>query len=98
VIVQALRDKTVQALYSQHLEFQRHEQSATELLRELEGVIANLEPQAQDRIRQYETRIRELERQLADKEDENRELIRVQIESTRRDIARTLSGVGWEAN
>ncbi len=98
VIVQALRDKTVQALYSQHLEFQRHEQSAAELLRELEAVIANLEPQAQDRIHQYETRIRELEQQLANKEEENRELIRVQIVSTRRDIARTLSGSEWEAN
>jgi hypothetical protein len=98
VIVQALRDKTVQALYSQRQEFLRHEQSATELLRELEQVIANLEPRTQDKIRQYETRIRDLEQQLADKEDENRELIRVQIESTRRDIARTLSGAGWEAN
>lgn len=98
VIVQALRDKTVQALYSQHQDFLRHEQSATDLLRELEVVIANLEPQTQDKLHQYETRIRELEQQLADKEDENRELIRVQIESTRRDIARTLSGAGWEAN
>lgn len=98
VIVQALRDKTVQALYSQHQDFLRHEQSATDLLRELEEVIANLEPQTQDKLHQYESRIRELEQQLADKEDENRELIRVQIESTRRDIARTLSGAGWEAN
>lgn len=98
VIVQALRDKTVQALYSQHQEFRRHEQSATELLRELEEVIANLEPRTQEKIRQFETRIRELELQLAEKEDENRELIRVQIESTRRDIARTLSSAGWEAN
>lgn len=98
IIVQALRDKTVQALYTQHQEFMRHEQSATDLLRELEEVIANLEPRTQDKIRQYETRIRDLEQQLADKEDENRELIRVQIESTRRDIARTLSGAGWEAN
>jgi hypothetical protein len=98
VIVQALRDKTVQALYSQHQEFLRHEQSATDLLRELEEVIAKLEPRTQDKIRQYETRIRELEQELSNKEDENRELIRVQIASTRRDIARTLSSAGWEAN
>lgn len=98
IIVQALRDKTVQALYSQHQQFLRHEQSATDLLRELEEVIANLEPRTQDKLREYETRIRELEEQLAEKEDENRELIRVQIASTRRDIARTLSSAGWEAN
>jgi hypothetical protein len=98
VLIRALRDRTVQALYSQHQEFLAHEKSATELLKDFENRIATLEPRAQEKIRGYELRIEELERQLADKEEENRELIRNQIESTRREIARELTGTGFENN
>ena len=98
VLVRALRDRTVQALYSQHQEFLAHERSATELLKDFEQRIATLEPRAQEKIRRYELRIEELERQLADREEENRELIRNQIENTRREIARELIGAGFENN
>jgi len=98
VLIRALRDRTVQALYSQHREFLAHERSATELLKDFENRIATLEPRAQEKIHRYELKIEELERQLADKEAENRELIRNQIESTRREIARELSGVNFENN
>jgi len=98
ILVHALRNRTVQALYSQHREFLAHERSATELLKEFEQRIASLEPRTQDKIRRYEARINELEQQLADKEAENRELIQRQIENTRREIERELSGVGFENN
>jgi hypothetical protein len=98
VLIRAMRDRTVQALYSQHKEFLAHERSATELLKDFEKRIASLEPRAQEKIRGYEIRIEELERQLADREEENRELIRNQIESTRREIARELTGAGYENN
>ena len=98
ILVRALRDRTVQALYSQHREFLAHEKSATDLLKDFERRIATLEPGSQQKIRRYEARIEELERKLADKEAENRELIQRQIESTRREIARELTGVGFENN
>ncbi|MEZ5276449.1 MAG: hypothetical protein R3F07_08730 [Opitutaceae bacterium] len=98
VIVRALRDRTVQALYSQHKDFLEHERSATELLREFEERVASLEPRTQAKIRSYEAKIEELERQLADKEEENRELIRIQIQNTRKEMARAMSGSDWEAN
>ena len=98
VIVRALRDRTVQALYSQHKDFLHREQSATELLREFEERIASLEPRAQAKIRSYEAKIAELEKQLSEREEENRELIRMQIQNTRREMARALSGSEWESN
>jgi hypothetical protein len=98
VLVRALRDRTVQALYSQHREFLAHEKSATDLLKDFERRIAALEPGSREKIRRYEARIEELERKLADKEAENRELIQRQIESTRKEIARELTGVGFENN
>ena len=98
VLVRALRDRTVQALYSQHQEFLAHEKSATDLLKDFERRIATLEPGSREKIRRYEVRIEELEQKLADKEAENRELIQRQIESTRKEIARELTGVGFENN
>ena len=98
VLVRALRDRTVQALYSQHQEFLAHEKSATDLLKDFERRIATLEPGSREKIRRYEVRIEELEQKLANKEAENRELIQRQIESTRKEIARELTGVGFENN
>ena len=41
----------------------------------------------QDRLRSYEERILNLEKELAERSQENRELLRLKIEMTRRQLA-----------
>ena len=55
-------------------------------VRELEERLARLQPKILAKIQEYETRIAELEDQLAQKESENRDLIRARIEEVRRKL------------
>lgn len=72
---------------------QRAEQDVSELERRLEKLHAPLE----DRLKAYEQRIAELERDLAAKGAQNRELIQARIESARQKLAseRAKTPVSW---
>jgi hypothetical protein len=85
-LARELRDRVVQSLYTQRDDLLKAERSATMSVRELEERLARLQPRILAKIQEYETRIKELEDQLAQKESENRDLIRARIEEVRRKL------------
>ena len=72
---------------------QRAEQEVAELEQRLEKLHAPLE----ERLRAYERRIAELEKDLASKGDENRELIKAKIDTARKRLEskRTKTPMAW---
>ena len=79
-LVEALKDAVVQELAAQRRELLAAQQTAsaelTELVRRLESVQTPL----LERLRTYETRIIDLEKDLADQSKENRELLKLKID------------------
>ena len=84
--VDALKDAVVQELAAQRRELLAGQQAAaaelTELARRLEAVQTPL----LERLRTYEERIAELERDLADQSKENRELLKLKIDLLRQQV------------
>ncbi len=84
-LVEALKDAVVQELAAQRRELLAGQQAAaelTELARRLEAVQTPM----LERLRTYEERIGELERDLADQSKENRELLKLKIGMLREKI------------
>lgn len=85
-LVDALKDAVVQELAGQRRELLAAQQAAaaelTELARRLEAVQTPL----LERLRAYEQRIGELEKDLADQSKENRELLKLKIDLLREKI------------
>jgi hypothetical protein len=85
-LVDALKDAVVQELAAQRKELLSGQQVAaaelTELARRLEAVQTPL----LERLRTYEERIAELEKDLADQSKENRELLKLKIDMLRQQI------------
>ncbi len=85
-LMEALKDAVVQELAAQRRELLAGQQAAaaelTELARRLEAVQTPL----LERLRTYEERISELEKDLADQSKENRELLKMKIDLLRRQI------------
>jgi hypothetical protein len=85
-LMDALKDAVVQELAAQRRELLAGQQAAaaelTELARRLEAVQTPL----LERLRTYEERISELEKDLADQSKENRELLKLKIDLLRRQI------------
>ncbi|MEI9865202.1 MAG: hypothetical protein WDN00_11765 [Limisphaerales bacterium] len=85
-LMDALKDAVVQELAAQRHELLAGQQAAaadlTELARRLEAVQTPL----LERLRTYEERIAELERDLANQSKENRELLKLKIDMLRQQI------------
>ena len=85
-LVDALKDAVVQELAAQRRELLAGQQAAaaelTELARRLEAVQTPL----LERLRAYELRVSELEKDLADQSKENRELLKLKIDLLREKI------------
>ena len=85
-LVDALKNAVVQELAAQRRELLAAQQTAaaelTELARRLEAVQTPL----LERLRAYEQRIVELEKDLADQSKENRELLKLKIEMLREQV------------
>jgi hypothetical protein len=85
-LMDALKDAVVQELAAQRRELLAGQQTAaaelTELARRLEAVQTPL----LERLRAYEGRISELEKDLADQSKENRELLKLKIDLLRKQI------------
>ncbi len=85
-LVEALKDAVVQELASQRRELLAGQQQAaaelTELARRLEAVQTPL----LERLRAYEQRIAELDKELSEQSKENRELLQLKIEMLRNQI------------
>ncbi|MCU0783759.1 MAG: FHA domain-containing protein [Verrucomicrobia bacterium] len=81
-----LRHTFVQGLISQRLQMLDAQQSAAAEMAELERRLDELHAPLQERLRSYEQRIAELEKSLAVKGEENRELLRARIHMTRQQL------------
>jgi hypothetical protein len=85
-LTQLLREKFVRALISQRGQLLDAQRSATAEMAELERRLNELRLPLQERLRAYEKRISDLEKALAVKGEENRELIKAKIQLTRRQL------------
>ncbi|HUA37807.1 MAG TPA: hypothetical protein VMA35_05330 [Candidatus Sulfopaludibacter sp.] len=85
-LVQALRETVVQELATQRRELLKaQEEAALEIgtiIRRLDAVQAPM----QERLRAYEARIQELEKELSALNEENRELLKLKIDMIRRQL------------
>jgi hypothetical protein len=85
-LVDALKDAVVQELAAQRRELLAGQQAAAAELTELARRLEAVQTPMLERLRAYEQRIGELERDLADQSKENRELLKLKIEMLREKI------------
>jgi len=90
-VAQELREAVVQELASQRRELLLVQQAATEEIAALVRRLDELQAPRQERQLAYETRIRTLETELAIRTAENRELLKLKIEMTRRQLETELA-------
>jgi hypothetical protein len=86
-LAQALKEALVQELAVQRKELLQAQQIAATEIAQLTQHLDELRAPIQDRLRSYETRIQELEKELAVRTEENRELLRLKIEMLRQQVA-----------
>jgi len=82
----SLKEAVVQGLAAQRSELLKAQQGAAMEISELVHRLDELKAPIQERLHSYETRIHELERDLAERNEENRELLKLKIEMTRRQL------------
>ena len=85
-LVEALKDAVVQELASQRRELLAGQQQAAAELTELARRLEAVQTPMLERLRTYEQRIAELEKELSEQSKENRELLQLKIEMTRRQL------------
>ncbi len=86
VVAQAVKEAVIQELAAQRRELLRvQENAAMELVAMIRRLDA-LQAPLQDRLRAYESRIQELEKELAARTEENHELLKLKIEMLRRQL------------
>jgi hypothetical protein len=85
-LAESLREAVVQGLAAQRSELLKAQQGAAMEISELVHRLDELKAPIQERLHSYETRIHELERDLAERNEENRELLKLKIEMTRRQL------------
>jgi membrane-associated HD superfamily phosphohydrolase len=92
-----MKDKVVQDLAKQRKTLLENQQSATAELAGLEERLETLQAPVEERLKAYETRISELEKELAEKGEQNRELIKAKILLTKKQMEaeRAKTQVSW---
>jgi hypothetical protein len=85
-LAQSLKEAVVQELAAQRTELLKAQQSAVLEISELVRRLDELKVPLQERLLSYEARIRELEKDLAERNEENRELLKLKIEMIRRQL------------
>ncbi len=85
-LARQLMNKFVRRLISQRADLMETQSSGADQLNELEGRLDQIDTRWQMRQIAYETRIAQLERDLALAEEENRELIRAKIREARQNL------------
>lgn len=88
-LVDWLKHKFMRGLVSERSQMLEAQKSAAVELAELERRLDELHAPLQERLRTYEQRIADLEKSLAVKGEENRELLRAKIEMTRHQLETT---------
>jgi hypothetical protein len=85
-LAQVLKEAVVQGLAAQRNELLQVQQSAAAEISQLVHRLDELQTPMRDRLRTYETRIEELEKDLAARNEENRELLKIKIEMLRKQL------------
>ena len=85
-LVDALKDAVVQELAAQRRELLAAQQAAAAELTELARRLESVQTPLLERLRAYEQRIAELEKDLADQSKENRELLKMKIDLLREQV------------
>lgn len=85
-LAQALREALVQELAIQRKELLQAQQLAAAEIAQLAQHLDELKAPMQERLRSYEMRIQELEKELAARSEENRELLKLKIEMVRQQL------------
>ena len=85
-VVSQLKEKAVSSLVTQRSDMMNAQQAAAAEMAELERRLSELHMPLQDRLRAYEGKIADLEKALAAKGEENRELIKAKIELMRKQL------------
>ena len=83
-LARMMMDRLFRAVLSQRAQLMDSQYTATARIVELEERLLRVQQQLQNRLNAYELRIGELERGLATKEEENRELIRINFQLSKR--------------
>lgn len=85
-LARELKDRLVHVLFAQRGALLDNEAAASQRVEELEARLAKLQPAIAERIRGYEQRIQALERELEEKDQETRDLIRAKLVLARREL------------
>ncbi len=85
-LAQAIKETLVQELAIQRKELLQAQHIAIMELSQLTHHLDELKAPLQERLRSYETRIQELEKELAARSEENRELLKLKIEMMRHQL------------
>jgi len=86
LLAQAVKEAVVQELATQRRELLRAQENAALELVAMIRRLDSLQAPLQDRLRAYESRIQELEKELAARVEENHELLNLKIEMLRRQL------------
>ena len=86
LLAQAVKEAVVQELAAQRRELLRVQENAAMELIAMIHRLDSLQAPLQDRLRAYESRIQELEKELAARTEENHELLKLKIEMLRRQL------------
>ena len=93
-----MRERIFQNLFRQRERLLTAQEKAEQEMRELEQRLGQLQAPLQDRICAYERRIEELERELADKGEQNRQLIGARIDVARQQLRMERERGGFGTN
>lgn len=85
-LAQVLKEAVEQGLAAQRTELLQFQQSAASEISRLVHQLDEMQAPLHDRLRTYEVRIEELEKDLAARNEENRELLKIKIEMLRRQL------------
>jgi DNA-directed RNA polymerase subunit RPC12/RpoP len=83
-LARLMMDKLFRAVLNQRAQLMDSQSLATTRLVEMEERLLRIQERMQDRLLGYEQRIKELEQELAAREEENRELVRLNFHLSRR--------------
>jgi hypothetical protein len=97
-LVEFAKEALVQGLYSQRNGLVEAQAKARQTLAELESRLAELHLPTQERVRAYEDRIAELEKQLGSRDDEMRELTRATLQLVREKLEQAKHEEGTRFN
>jgi hypothetical protein len=93
-MLQWMQDRLIRGMFQQRRELLNSQQKAEMEMRLLEQRLEQLQAPLQERIATYEQRIVELERELASKGQENRDLIQARISLARHQLAQERNRAG----